>query len=204
MTETDPPWDGDINEAVVEEWTSETTPFERVREVVLSTTTPQYAGEIAERARVSEPTARKHLELLADSGIAETAETGRGWQYKRSRQVVAMQRIGDLHAELSREELTEGIQDLQQRIQAYQEEYDATSPDDLALGLDTGDADEWAIVSEWRALRESLDLAQAALALYDFTPDQGGDEGERNRDSDGRTGVHGAFAHERDAFEVSS
>lgn len=202
MTKTDPPWDGDINEAVIEEWTSETTPFERVREILLSTTTTQYAREIAERACVSEPTARKHLELLADSGIAETAETGRGRQYKRSRQVVAMQRIGDLHAELSREELTEGIKDFQRRIQTCQEEYEATSPDDLALGLDSGDADEWAIVSEWRALTESLDLAQAALALYDFTPDQGGDGGDRTLD--GRVGTRGAFAHERDAFEVSS
>lgn len=182
---------------MVEEWVAETTPFERVREILLSTTTPQYAREIAERARVSEPTARKHLKLLADAGIAEIAETGQGHRYKRSRQVVAMQRISDLHAELSREALTEGIKDLRQRIQTYQSGYNATDPDDLALRLESGDAEEWAIVSEWRGLTDSLNLAQAALALYDFTPDEG--DGREDADS-----AHGAFAHEHDAFEVSS
>lgn len=201
MTNTDHPWKGDVNEAVVEEWRDETTPFERVREVLLSTTTPQYAKEIAERARVSEPTARKHLKLLTDAGIAETAESGRGMRYKRSRQMVAMQRIGELHTELSRESLTKGIKELRQRIRSYQEEYDATDPDDLALQLDSDNADDWAVISEWRALTEDLDLAQAALALYDFTPDR--DDGEGNADDERTSVSQGAFAHEHDAFGAS-
>jgi len=80
---------------------AETTPFERVKEVLLSTTTLQYAGEIAERARVSEPSARKHLMTLADAGLAETESTGRGTRFKRSRETIALQRIRDIHSELS-------------------------------------------------------------------------------------------------------
>ncbi|WP_226003949.1 winged helix-turn-helix domain-containing protein [Natrinema salinisoli] len=190
MTEDDPAhWDGDVNEAVLEEWLESTAKFERVREVVLSTTTPQYAKEIAERARVSEPTARKHLETLAAAGFAETVATGRGKRYKRSRQTVAMQRIVDIHRELSREELTAGIKDLRARIREYQEEYDASDPDDLAYQLES-DADEgWNAVSAWRAAETDLEVAKAALSLYDFDPDAGTGTG-----GDGDSTDRGSFA----------
>ena len=90
MAESDPVVrDGDVNEAVVEEWVASTTNFERVHEVLRTTTTPQYARAIAERARVSEPTARSHLETLAATGFAETVATGRGTKYNRSRQAFA-------------------------------------------------------------------------------------------------------------------
>ena len=174
MTEVDSgDWEGDVNEAVLEEWLESTSKFERVREVALSTTTPQYAKEIAERARVSEPTARKHLETLAEAGFAESVATGRGTRYKRSRQTVAMQRISDIHRELSREELAAGIKDLRTRIREYQEEYDASDPDDLAYQLESDVDEGWDVVSAWRAAANDLEIAKAALALYDFDPDAG-------------------------------
>ncbi|WP_266082842.1 winged helix-turn-helix domain-containing protein [Haladaptatus caseinilyticus] len=194
MPDTDPPWEGNVNEAVVEEWKAETTPFERVREVLLSTTNPQYAKELAERARVSEPTARKHLQILVEAGIAQTERTGRGEQYKRSRQTVAMQRISELHTQLSREELANGIQDLREQVQAYQDDFDATTPDDLALQIESAETDEWTAVSEWRALEKNLHIAQAALALYDFTPDSGD-----RTEASGGNGTRGAFAHRTDS-----
>lgn len=184
MTESDPAnWEGDVNEAALEEWLESTTKFERVREVLRSTTTPQYAKEIAERARVSEPTARKHLETLAETGFAEAVATGRGTRYKRSRQTVAMQRISDIHRELSREELTAGIKDLRARIREYQDEHGASDPDDLAFQLESDD-EGWDAVAAWRAAENDLEIAKAALALYDFDPDAGsgaedGDESTR-------------------------
>lgn len=199
MAEADPVWKGDVNEAVIEEWKAETTPFERIRDVLHSTTEPQYATQLADRARVSEPTARKHLEILTEAGIAETATTGHGTQYKRSRQTVAMQRIRDLHAQLTREELANGIQDLRERIQDYQNEYDAADPDDLAIQFTSVDDAEWDVIAEWRALGRDLDVAQAALALYDFTPDND-DQGGTSDNSSRR---HGAFARESES-EVSA
>lgn len=64
MTEYDG-WEDDVNEAVTEEWVAETTPFDRVKEVLLATTSYHYARSIAEQAHVSEPSARKHLNTLA-------------------------------------------------------------------------------------------------------------------------------------------
>lgn len=181
-------WEGDINEAVVEEWKAETTPFERVQTVVQSTHQPQYAREIGERARVSEPTTRKHLKRLASSGHAEAVETNQGMQYKRSPQAVAMERINELHRELSREELVGGIKRLRERINDLQERYDAVGPDDLVIQIDDGAEEEaWKAVTEWRSIEENLDIANAALSLYDFDPDT-----EENR----RTGEdQGSFAN---------
>ena len=185
-------WTGDVNEAVVDDWVAETTPFGRVKEVLLSTTSYQYAGEIADRARVSEPSARKHLNALEDAGIASTEDTGRGTRYKRSRETVAMSRIQHLHREVPKAELIEGIRDLKAQISSYQREYGATSPDDLALELEADDGDGWTAVSRWRAKEENLQLAQAALSLYDFDPDsERGGDGASSDDSDGS---RGAFA----------
>ena len=190
----DAPWEGDVNEAVLEEWTDETTPFDRVKEVLLSTTSPQYAGEIADRARVSEPSARKHLQTLAEAGLAERDDIGRGTRYKRSRETVAMGRIRELHAELTKAELVEGIRDLKSQLESFREEYDATDPDDLALELEADDGEGWNAISRWRALEENLKIAQAALSLYDFDPDaERGDDASRADDSESS---RGAFAGE--------
>lgn len=187
-------WTGDVNEAVVEEWRDETTNFERVKQVLRSTTSFQYAGEIAERARVSEPSARKHLKTLADAGFAAADASGQGTRFKRSREALALGRIRDLHEEYSREELVAGIRELKEQIRSYRETYDVTDPDDLALEL-TAEDDAWPTISKWRAAEEHLDVAQAALSLYDFDPDSGdGSETER--------GEVGAFADERDGLSV--
>lgn len=187
MSDSESLWTGDVNEAVVEEWKTETSPFERVREVLLTVTTFQYAGAIAEQAAVSESTARKHLHILAEGGFAETETNGQGTQFKRSRETIAMQRIKELHTELSRDELVAGIRDLKSRIQSYQDQYDVTDPDDLAVSLEP-DVEGWGAISDWRAVEEDLKLAQAALSLYDFDPDVD----ERRSDST----TSGAFADE--------
>lgn len=73
---TEDAWDN-INEVVTEDWKSETTPFERIYEVLEHTHNGQSAAEIAERAFVSEPTARRHLDALVTTGFAATAQDGR-------------------------------------------------------------------------------------------------------------------------------
>jgi hypothetical protein len=109
-----------------------------------------------------------------------------------------MERIGDLHARLSREELTEGIRALRARIRRYRTEYDATDPGDLVLRVESADSPEWAAVGEWRALDNDLRVAQATLALYDFMPDD-----DRGSEGDDGSGSQGALAHRND-FEAGT
>jgi predicted ArsR family transcriptional regulator len=187
MTATEPPgdWDGDVNETVVEEWVEDTTTFQRVQTVVDTTHQHQTAARIAERARVSEPTARKHLSAMADAGRVATGQTESGTRYRQSPQAVAMRRIAAIHEAHAKRELRAEIQALTEEIAALEETYGVTGPDALAVEL--GDDEEgWDDVARWRQANENLDIARAALSLYDFDPDAGADgDGESNRDRGG-------------------
>lgn len=51
------PWEGDVNEAVIEDWKEQTTALDRIKTVIDTMSEPECAREIAERAAVAEPTA---------------------------------------------------------------------------------------------------------------------------------------------------
>lgn len=194
-----PAWEGDVNEAAVEEWVEETTPFERVRNVLDVTTEPEFAKEIAERARVSEPTARKHLSTLVEAGQAETVTAEQGTRYKRSAQAVAMRRIAEIHREYSKRELTDAIESLRDQIASLREEFDANDPDDLAFELESDD-EGWQAVARWRTLETNLDVAKAALALYDFDPDGSNNATAEADDSSVEGASRGAFGDDSQAY----
>ena len=172
-TELTEPWKGDVNEAVIEEWKAETTAFDRVTTVIDATTEPTFAREIADRAAVAEPTARRHLKSLADVGRVMAVSADSGTKYKRSPSTLAMRRISGLHATYSKAELQDAIADLRHKLAALRDEYGVSDVDDLATEMELGD-DGWTDVSRWRDLEENLDIAKAALNLYDFDPDGSG------------------------------
>lgn len=171
------PWDGNVNEAVLEEWKPETTAFERITSVVEATAEPAFAATIADRAAVSEPTARRHLNSLGEIGRVTAVAAEQGTRYKRSPNTLAMRRISGLHQQYSKSELQQGIADLRDKLQALREKHGANDPDDLATTLSAG-SDGWADVARWRSLEEILQIAKAALSLYDFDPDGPGAAGK--------------------------
>jgi len=162
MTET---WD-DINEQVKADWKDDTTPFERVYEIVEQTHNGQSAAEIADRALVSEPTARRHCKTLVNTSFAETERDGQTTLYKRNSDRVLMSRIRELREEATRTELLDGIQDMKAEIRCYEDRYDVVSPEELAQQLDAGETDGWDDLTAWRTTRQNLAVAHAALA-YD-------------------------------------
>jgi len=157
---------GDINERVREEWRAETTPFERVHEVIEQTDEGQSAAEIAERALVSEPTARRHCRALVNTGIAETEQDGQTTRYRRNTDHILARRIHRLRAETTRDQLVGRIAELKAAVRGYETEYDVLSPEELARDLDPEKTDGWEALTEWQTTRKHLALAQAALA-YD-------------------------------------
>ncbi|TKX73479.1 ArsR family transcriptional regulator [Halorubrum sp. GN11_10-6_MGM] len=162
MTET---WD-DINEHVKREWKDDTTPFERVYEIVEQTHEGASAAEISDRALVSEPTARRHCKTLVNTGFAETDRDGRTTLYRRNSDRVLMSRIRELRAEADRTELLEGIKEMKSEIRRYEDRYDVVSPEELAQKLDADETDGWDDLTAWRTTQQNLAVTQAALA-YD-------------------------------------
>lgn len=164
-TMTEDSWD-DINERVEADWKDDTTPFERVYEVVEQTHEGQSAAEIADRALVSEPTARRHCKALVNTGFAEPEQDGQTTLYKRDSDRVLMTRIQELRREADRDELVAGIKRMKAAIRDFQEEYDVLSPEELARELSAEDAEGWDDLTTWKTTRQNLTVAQAALA-YD-------------------------------------
>ncbi|WP_135855134.1 winged helix-turn-helix domain-containing protein [Halorussus salinus] len=160
MTET---WD-DINEQVKADWKNDTTPFERVYEIIEQTHDGQSAAEIAGRALVSEPTARRHCKTLVNTGFAETDHDNQTTLYRRNSDRILMSRIRELRDEANRTELLEGIKDMKAEIRDYEDRYDVVSPEELAQKLDADETDGWNDLTAWKTTRQNLAVAQAALA----------------------------------------
>lgn len=157
----------DVNAVVVEEWVEETTPFERVYEIIRRTYDPESASRIADRARVSPTTARKHLRTLVDAGEVTTAQDGQTTRYRRSETAIVTEHAQSLLTERTPAEIASGIADMKAKIQGWRKEYGVDSPEEFARELDVADADSdhAATLTEWQTTRRNLALAQAALAI---------------------------------------
>ncbi len=156
-------WD-DINDHVKSQWKAATTPFERIYEIIEQTHDGQSAATIAERALVSEPTARRHCKALVNTGFAETESAGQTTLYKRNADRILMSRIRELREETTRDELLAGIKRMKTEIRQYEDQYDVVSPEELAQKLDAEETDGWEDLSAWQTTRQNLAVAQAALA----------------------------------------
>jgi DNA-binding Lrp family transcriptional regulator len=198
MTTSDPPetlWEGDLNEAVVEQWSDDTTAFDRVRQVIDVTTEPQSVEEIADRARVSPPTARKYLSTMAADGRVKRINTDTGSEYMRAPQMLAMDRIAAIHCEHTKAEIRESIKELKEERASIMETHEVGTIDELTLALKDGD-DSWGDVVRWRQIKQNLEIAQAALALYGFDPDDSHAAAVRAAASDKEHRERGAFDEE--------
>lgn len=181
----------DVNEAVGEDWEAETTPYERVREVISHTYTPVSAAAVAENARTSPKTARKHLNALADEGFVatETGENG-GRCYCRSAESLVVEQAADILARVSTDELVDRIAEMRETIREFQAEYGVDSLEELTVDqtnrilsetirdapeLDPGD------LQEWQTTRRNLAFANAALSIATAERFVGGD----SRSADG-------------------
>jgi DNA-binding MarR family transcriptional regulator len=161
----------DVNDVVVEEWVDETTPFERVYEIIRRIYEPTSASQVADRARVSPTTARKHLRTLVDAGEVTTSQEAQTMLYRRSETGIVTEHAQSLLAERTPEEIAAGIADLKTQIQEWRDEYGVDSPEELARKLDIEDADSdyGALLREWQTTRRNLALAQATLAIGEAT-----------------------------------
>ncbi|MUV85142.1 transcriptional regulator [Natronomonas sp. CBA1123] len=165
----------DINEAVGEEWASETTPYERIRHVIAHTYSPTSADTVAEAARTAPKTARKHLNTLADEGFVKTTtgENG-GMLYRRSPESLVVEQAADILEHLSTDELATRIREMRAQLTEYQSEFGVDSPEALAVDqtnqtLSDSDSPDSEIdsetIREWKTLRRNLAFANAALSI---------------------------------------
>lgn len=174
----------DVNEAVRTEWVDDTTPAERVKEVIRHTYGPVGAEAVADNALTTTKTARKHLETLAEDGFVTTTPGKHGATlYRRSSESLITERANRLLSELSVEELTARVSEMQAEIHEFRAEYGVDSPEALAVrlgneALDSIDADarvDQSVVTEWQTTRRNLAFANAAVSIAKATDYIAGD-----------------------------
>jgi predicted ArsR family transcriptional regulator len=166
MTDTLPEGTDDVNEVVEAEWSDETTPFDRVRTVMKRTYEPQSADEVADRARTTPTTARKHLRQLEESGFVEivSRERREAALYQRSNESLVLEQAHDILDHVGREELVSRITEMNDKIHEYRAELSVESPEDAALM----DADiDQSTLHDWETTRRNLGFAKVALALME-------------------------------------
>ena len=154
----------DVNERVEEEWTAETTAFQRVRSVIRTTYDGLTAGEVADRALVSETTARTHLEDLAETGFVETVadSDSAATRYRRSTESLILEQAHDLLENTDSATLLARVSEMRDEIERYRTETGVEEPEDLAW--DEADLDPERL-RQWQTTRRNLGFAKVALAL---------------------------------------
>jgi len=176
MADRTPPAEfADVNEAVGAEWESETTPYERIRQVIAHTYRPVSADAVADDARTAPKTARKHLNTLADEGFVETSPGDQGGTlYRRSSESLVVEQAADILEHVSTDELVTRIQEMRGQLSEYRSKFGVDSPEELAvtqtneaLARDESPPDEInpATIREWKTLRRNLAFANAALSI---------------------------------------
>lgn len=165
----------DVNEAVGAEWEDETTPYERVREIISRAYTPVSADTVAETARTSPKTARKHLNTLADEGFVTTGTGENGaTTYRRSSESLVVEQAADILEHVSMDELVARVSEMRERISDFQAEYGVESPEELlvdrtnqTLAEAANDHDDLdpEMLQEWQTTRRNLAFANAALSI---------------------------------------
>ncbi|EMA16142.1 DUF7342 family protein [Haloarcula amylolytica] len=172
---TDPDEFSDVNEAVGAEWEAETTPYERVREVISRVYTPVSADTVAETARTSPKTARKHLNTLAEEGFVTTGTGENGaTMYRRSPESLVVEQAADIRKHVSMDELVTRVSEMRERISDFQTEYGVDSPEELLIERTNQTLIEAAgahedidpeTIQKWQTTRRNLAFANAALSI---------------------------------------
>lgn len=139
---------------------------ERIYSLLVETTEGVTAPAVAEQLSCSTDTARKYLNWFSELGIASKHD-GRPVQYERNTEYFEWRYVNELANTRSLDTLRERVIEIQERIESFQDRYDATDPAridvfDAADRLDMTIADAWDDLSTWASLEDELRLHDRA------------------------------------------
>lgn len=156
-------------------WKEHQSAFDRVRSVAVTLSEPRSAGWVAEQAHVAGNTARDHLQRLVEMNVLQEVSRDGATEYRPDPLYTRMRALRDLLDERDRDDLITLRADLQERIETWQAEYDAESPNELrerAAHADTADEtrDLRRTAGDWDIVRYRLRLVEDAIEHYsDYT-----------------------------------
>jgi hypothetical protein len=141
---------------------------ERVRHVILTRTTPQNAGWIAEEAAVSRDTAVKYLTRMVEQDELKEIETDDGTCYKPDEVTQFLREVRRLAEENSMNELTTELRAIGDEIDSWKSAYGIESLSELRQSIGNNDLsgddrrERLDVTEEWKyniEVREAIQLA---------------------------------------------
>lgn len=169
MADFDPAPPDDLLEEEVAEWKQRHDTRQRIKQVLIGIREPVPASQIAEQARCSSKTARKHLEDLVDERIVLKVNDPQGDRYCRNDEYFEWRRAHQLSVNHSETELLGKLDDLETQEQTYQSQFDALSPTIVDFPPENATHDEihemWEELTAWETLRRDIERYREALRL---------------------------------------
>ncbi|WP_276248623.1 sugar-specific transcriptional regulator TrmB [Haladaptatus sp. YSMS36] len=165
MTEFDPAPNVDDTER---RWQTGTDTFDRVYDVLLGTTSPTKYTEIAELADCSPNAAKKHLERLAEMGIARANRESRPATYERNEGYLEWQEASRIATDLTVEAIIARVEALETKRAEYEAQFETTDPTAVnVFDHDSHDTihERMTAISEWQGVIRNIRLYELARQL---------------------------------------
>ncbi|WP_436903597.1 DUF7342 family protein [Halovenus halobia] len=149
-------------------WQKGTDTFGRIHAVVLGITSPTVYTEIAELADCSPNAAKKHLDRLAEMGIANADRETRPAMYERNEGYLEWQDASEIAADLSVDEILDRVAALEEQRTEYEAQFGTTDPATVSV-FESSDHEtiheRMVAVSEWQGVIRELRLYELARQL---------------------------------------
>jgi len=149
-------------------WQDRTDTFSRVYDVVLGLTSPTTYTRVAELADCSPNAAKKHLNRLAEMGIARADPDSRPARYQRHDGYLEWQEASRIATDLSVDAILDRVEALEQQRTEYEAEFGTTDPTTVAV-FDAEDHetihDRMTAVSDWQGVIRDIRLYELARQL---------------------------------------
>ena len=149
-------------------WQEGTDTFDRIHAVIRGITSPTAYTKIAELADCSPNTAKKHLDRLAEMGIANADRDARPAMYERNEGYLEWQEASKIAAERSVQEILDRVAALEKQRTEYETQFGTPDPAMVSV-FESSDHetihDRMVAVSEWQGVIRELRLYELARQL---------------------------------------
>lgn len=154
--------------AIQDKWKEETDTFGRVYSTILGIADLKHCNEIADIAGCSSNAAKKHLDRLADMGIARKNPNPKWARYCRNEAYLEWQEANRIAEHLSTEEIIEEVRQLEIQSSEFEKQYESTDPNSASVY--DGDSHKeihkrMKDISEWQKIEKDIRIYEFARHL---------------------------------------
>lgn len=149
---------------------------ERVRSAGRTLHHPRSASWVADETGVSTKTAQKYLDQLVEDSVLRKTDRGDQTLYCIDQLMAKYREVAELQRAHSREELTDALETMRNKITDWKQTYGVETPGELRASIadveDTAESETRRdIAKEWEHLTNRIPVVRAALNEYDWADD---------------------------------